>query len=285
MREAALDLEEWSPDMRVIDVGSGTGFTTAGIVQRVPAKQVVCIDQSPHQMSHAKQRPELAECTFELGDAENIPAPTDSFDRYVSAGSIEYWPDPQQGVNEAYRVIKPGARALLIGPLEPEQAFSRFVANTWMLFPPESDYRRWFEEAGFVDIRIKFVRPHWIRQDRYGIAISGRKPAPGLSPAAQQQPMLTSEEEPAGNLADGLATVGRVLLGSIAGFLFIPMALIGYLRAEVDPVQAPENPDPEEPEVLPAEPLNVHQKGVLVGLAAVTGILIWRALRRRSEDD
>lgn len=25
------------------------------------------------------------------GDAEDLPFPTDSFDRYVSAGSIEYW--------------------------------------------------------------------------------------------------------------------------------------------------------------------------------------------------
>lgn len=32
-----------------------------------------------------------------------MPLPTDSFDRYVSAGSIEYWPEPQRGIKEAYR--------------------------------------------------------------------------------------------------------------------------------------------------------------------------------------
>ena len=37
------------------------------------------------------------------GDAEDLPFPTDSFDRYVSAGSIEYWPEPQRGIKEAYR--------------------------------------------------------------------------------------------------------------------------------------------------------------------------------------
>ena len=37
------------------------------------------------------------------GDAEDLPFATDSFDRYVSAGSIEYWPEPQRGIKEAYR--------------------------------------------------------------------------------------------------------------------------------------------------------------------------------------
>ncbi len=35
------------------------------------------------------------------GDAEELPFRTDSFDRYVSAGSIEYWPEPQRGIREA----------------------------------------------------------------------------------------------------------------------------------------------------------------------------------------
>ena len=37
------------------------------------------------------------------GDAEDLPFATDSFDRYISAGSIEYWPEPQRGIKEAYR--------------------------------------------------------------------------------------------------------------------------------------------------------------------------------------
>ena len=38
--------------------------------------------------------------TVVQGDAEDLPFPTDSFDRYVSAGSIEYWPEPQRGIRE-----------------------------------------------------------------------------------------------------------------------------------------------------------------------------------------
>jgi MPBQ/MSBQ methyltransferase len=45
-----------------------------------------------------------------LGDAENLPSTTTAFDRYVSAGSIEYWPDPLRGIAEAYRVTRAGSR-------------------------------------------------------------------------------------------------------------------------------------------------------------------------------
>lgn len=67
------------------------------------------------------------------GDAEELPFATDTFDRYTSAGSIEYWPEPQRGIREAYRVIKPGGIACVIGPVHPTFWLSRFFADVWML--------------------------------------------------------------------------------------------------------------------------------------------------------
>ena len=45
-----------------------------------------------------KAKPDLNGFALALGDAEQIPYETDRFDRYVSAGSLEYWPDPTQGI-------------------------------------------------------------------------------------------------------------------------------------------------------------------------------------------
>lgn len=229
MRDSALELCEFdSRDLSVIDVGSGTGFTTQGIVKHVDARNVKCVDQSPHQMSHAQKKPDLQECSFEIGDAEDIPAKTSSFDRYVSAGSIEYWPDPQQGINEAYRVIKPGGLALMIGPLEPGSWFSRTMANLWMLFPKDEEYRMWFRDAGFRDIKVKYVKPHWHRSksNKYGIAISGRKP---LNSEAETPPAYNRKEETSGGFVRQIKLIFRVIIGSVAGFVFIPIAFLGYL--------------------------------------------------------
>ena len=144
LTHAALD----DPALTTLDVGAGTGFTTEGIVDRVGASHVTMLDQSPHQLARARAKAKLDGAAKLLGDAEDLPFETDRFDRYVSAGSIEYWPHPQQGLAEAYRVLKPGGRALLIGPVEPANRILKALASTWMLFPPESDYRAWFEAAG-----------------------------------------------------------------------------------------------------------------------------------------
>ena len=274
MREKALDVVDWSDgeNLRVVDVGSGTGFTTQGIVRRVPAGNVVCLDQSPQQMERAMVKTDLERCRFRLGDAENLPFEDDTFDRYVSAGSIEYWPDPQRGINEAYRVIKEGGQALMIGPIEPKNPVSKFIANTWMLFPPENDYHLYFHQAGFTDVDWTYVRPHWQENERYGIAIVGTKPAPGKSPNAEgrrsRQAMVPAVPD-GGWLGRNLLLTGRVLLGSAAGFLFIPMALLAHVTAPLRGVEGD------------IQPLNKEQKVVLGLLGGAATLLLVRALTRK----
>jgi MPBQ/MSBQ methyltransferase len=230
MRDQSLELAELDrPDLLTIDVGSGTGFTTRGIVQRVDSKNVFCIDQSPHQMAKAQEKIDLQDCTFQIGDAEEIPFPTDHFDRYISAGSIEYWPDPQRGIAEAYRVLKPDGIALMIGPLRPQNALGRFLANTWMLFPEEAEYIRWFEAAGFVELQKRYVKPPWISREKYGVALAGRKPQAGESPVLLSTTKVEKREEPM-ILSRRLLFVLRLLAGSLAGFFFIPIAIWGYFR-------------------------------------------------------
>lgn len=176
-----------SRDLKVVDVGGGTGYTTSGIVMFVDAKNVTILDQSPHQLAKAKEKPQLKDCTFIKGDAEDLPFPTDYADRYVSAGSIEYWPDPQRGITEAYRVLKTGGIACMIGPVYPTYWLSRLMADVWMLFPREDEYLDWFKNAGFEDIKLTRVGPKWYRGVRrhgliIGTVVTGVKKAAGESP-------------------------------------------------------------------------------------------------------
>ncbi len=231
MRDKALELGQLEEEgISVVDVGSGTGFNTEGIVKMVPPRQVTCVDQSPHQMSKAKAKPQLQGCTFLEGDAENLPLASNSFDRYVSAGSIEYWPDPAKGIREAYRVVKPGGIALMIGPLEPAHRIGRFIAELWMLFPKEDEYWQWFRDAGFEDLQVCYVKPQWVEgKGKYGIALAGRKPINAGLHTEQEQRAEPEKEKPMG-LGRRILLIFRVIIGSLAGFLFIPAALIGYLR-------------------------------------------------------
>ncbi|KAI4345702.1 hypothetical protein L6164_012802 [Bauhinia variegata] len=185
--EAVEDLNLNDRNLVVVDVGGGTGYTTTGVVRHVDAKNVTILDQSPHQLAKAKQKKQLKDCTIIEGDAEDLPFPTDYADRYISCGSIEYWPEPQRGVNEAFRVIKKGGRAVMVGPVHPTHWLSSLFADMWMLFPKEEDYIEWFQKAGFVDVKLRRLNPKWYRGARrhgliMGCCVSGVKPISGPSP-------------------------------------------------------------------------------------------------------
>jgi MPBQ/MSBQ methyltransferase len=227
MRDAALALARLDrPDLDVFDVGAGTGFTTAGVVARVAPERVTMIDQSPHQLARAKRKPALAPVVRRLGDAEDLPLRTDAVDRYVSAGSIEYWPDPQRAIAEAYRVLRPGGVALLVGPLRRSHPLARRLSDAWMLFPSDDEYTAWMQRAGFTDLRRVTVAPPWWRADwdPYGVALAGVKPAAGPSPLALPPPREAASERL------GPARLARFALGSLAGAAFIPVALWFTLR-------------------------------------------------------
>ncbi len=270
MRSEALALGHFDhAGLRTVDVGSGTGFTTEGIVAFVAGENVTCLDQSPHQMAHARRKPALQRCFFVLGDAENLPFPTDWFDRYVSAGSIEYWPAPLRGIAEAYRILKPGGQALLIGPVRPKNRFFRWLADVWMLFPEENQYRQWFEAAGFTDIHTRRVAPHWVWKEVYGVAIAGTKPAPGASPEKLDLPVLQSTAEPM-PFSRRLRFFGRFLTGNLAGFAFISVAILAHFSKPVRLAWWRLCGKKIHPPAV-ADPLTAEQK---ISLAIIAGLLL-----------
>src|ERR671917_729381 len=216
MRTAALELARLDGELRVLDVGAGTGFSSEGIVEHVSAASVTLLDQSPDQLRRAGRKPALARCTRVLGDAEQLPFETDSFDRYVSCGSIEYWPEPQRAIAEAYRVLRPGGIALVVGPLPPGVRLARWLAEAWMLFPTEGQYREWFVRAGFEIVATAYVKAPWqgVGGAPYGLTIAGRKPLTGASSLAPSPP----SEDLSGplTLAGRVRLAVRLALGSLA---------------------------------------------------------------------
>ena len=213
--------------LRTLDVGAGTGFSTVGIVERVEPKSVTMLDQSRDQLRRACAKSELADCRKLVGDAEALPFADDSFDRYVSCGSIEYWPDPARAIAEAHRVVRPGGTVLVVGPLPPRRRIARLLADAWMLFPTEAQYRGWFEAAGLEEIEELRLAPPWGRrsgQAGYALAIAGR--------ASEAGPPLA----PAHAIEDVRApwTALRLLrfaAGSLTGALFVPVGLVLNRRA------------------------------------------------------
>ncbi|NOY10641.1 MAG: methyltransferase domain-containing protein [Archaeoglobi archaeon] len=173
MRKTVVDMAKVAKGDLVLEVGCGTGFTTEEIARRVGEENVVAVDLTPEQMEKAVNRFESAE--FLRGDAENLPFRDSSFDASISAGSIEYWPNPQKGVQEMARVTKSGGRVVILAPRKPDNVLVRKFAESIMLFPSTQQMVLWMEKAGLEDIRYVEMGPYsfW---SKLVVIISGRKP-------------------------------------------------------------------------------------------------------------
>lgn len=158
MRKTVVDMANINSDSFVLEVGCGTGFTTEEIVRRTGEEKVVAVDLTPEQMM--KARAKLGNVNYFLGDAENLPFKDDSFDAAISAGSIEYWPNPQKGIEEMARVTKSGGKVVILAPRKPDNIIVRKFAESIMLFPSTQQCVYWFMKAGLEDIRFVETGPY-----------------------------------------------------------------------------------------------------------------------------
>jgi ubiquinone/menaquinone biosynthesis C-methylase UbiE len=98
----------------VLEIGGGLG-TDLALFARHGAK-VTDIDLSAGHLAHARENFRLRglEGTFIHHDAEDLPFPDDSFDLVYSNGVIHHTPNTQKVVDEIYRVLKPGGKAIVM---------------------------------------------------------------------------------------------------------------------------------------------------------------------------
>jgi demethylmenaquinone methyltransferase/2-methoxy-6-polyprenyl-1,4-benzoquinol methylase len=160
MRDEALDWFDVEAGDRVLDVGCGTGFATAGLLEHTD--DVHGLDQSAHQLEQAYGKfGRTGPVRFYRGDAERLPFRDDSFAAVWSSGSIEYWPNPVETLAELRRVTEPGGPVLVVGPDYPNNTILQRVADAIMLFYDEAEADRMFREAGFreFDNYVQRARP------------------------------------------------------------------------------------------------------------------------------
>jgi SAM-dependent methyltransferase len=103
---ALVDFARVAPEMRALDVGCGPGALSAVLVERLGAPSVTAIDPSAPFVAACRAR--LPGIDVVKASAENLPFADNSFDVALSQLVVNFMDDPEAGVREMARVVRPG---------------------------------------------------------------------------------------------------------------------------------------------------------------------------------
>jgi ubiquinone/menaquinone biosynthesis C-methylase UbiE len=158
------------PSHTVAESGCGTGSGIELLLQQCPSlSKILANDISEVILQKAKDK-NLPNTDFFLSSNENLPYESNSCDRYISNLSLQIVENPQNVLNEAFRVLKPSGIAVFSVPgkteefnffcvlrrclasagVEPSQERSNFHLND------KENLNRMAREAGFVKVRSFF---------------------------------------------------------------------------------------------------------------------------------
>jgi ubiquinone/menaquinone biosynthesis C-methylase UbiE len=94
------------PGHRALDVGSGPGALARALVDILGTDAVAALDPSETFVSALRNR--LPGVDVRLASAEEIPFPDGEFDLALAQLAVNFMSDPELGVSEMRRVVKPG---------------------------------------------------------------------------------------------------------------------------------------------------------------------------------
>ncbi len=101
-----------------IDLGAGKGQVSIPLIEETN-NPVVMLDPDVEAMSKgleiAREKGLEHRLFAVVGVAEDMPFPDNSVDLVVSRGSIFFWDDQVKGLQEVYRVLRPGGKAMIGG--------------------------------------------------------------------------------------------------------------------------------------------------------------------------
>ena len=117
-KDAMMDWLAPRPGQKLLDVAGGTGDISFRFLKRAGSGHSTVLDLTESMLVAGRQRAEADDMADSLdwvvGDAMKLPFPNNTFDVYTISFGIRNVTRPQEALNEAYRVLRPGGRLMVL---------------------------------------------------------------------------------------------------------------------------------------------------------------------------
>jgi demethylmenaquinone methyltransferase/2-methoxy-6-polyprenyl-1,4-benzoquinol methylase len=117
-KEAMMDWLAPRAGQKLLDVAGGTGDVSFKFLGRAGSGHATVLDLTEPMLVEGRKRAEAAAMADSLdwvvGDAMALPFEDNTFDVYTISFGIRNVTRPQEALNEAYRVLRPGGRLMVL---------------------------------------------------------------------------------------------------------------------------------------------------------------------------
>ena len=117
-KEAMMDWLAPRPGQKLIDVAGGTGDVSFKFLKRSGSGHATVLDITENMLIEGRKRADADKIPDSLdwivGDAMFLPFADNTFDVYTISFGIRNVTRPQEALNEAFRVLRPGGRLMVL---------------------------------------------------------------------------------------------------------------------------------------------------------------------------
>ncbi|MGB0797835.1 MAG: bifunctional demethylmenaquinone methyltransferase/2-methoxy-6-polyprenyl-1,4-benzoquinol methylase UbiE, partial [Planktomarina sp.] len=117
-KQAMMDWLNPRAGQHLLDVAGGTGDISFKFLDRAGHGHATVCDITESMLVEGRKRAEAEKMANSLdwvvGDAMALPFPDNTFDAYTISFGIRNVTRPQEALNEAYRVLRPGGRLMVL---------------------------------------------------------------------------------------------------------------------------------------------------------------------------
>ncbi|MBU7038461.1 MAG: methyltransferase domain-containing protein [Theionarchaea archaeon] len=155
VREKAFAKAGICPGTVAVDVGSGTGFITEGLVSE--GVYVIAVDESESMIRELKKKIQSSEFGCCIAEVEALPITSGSTFYVFSNMVLHHVENPPSAIKEMARILRPGGILVITDLDEHQFEFLREEhSDRWMGFKREH-VKAWFEQAGLTNVDVDCV--------------------------------------------------------------------------------------------------------------------------------